>query len=75
MVFYVAGNPRPYMIKTCLSVVTLVFLGHLFGHWIYEKKRDFKIPYWLELVSYPFLILGIAYFTNDNEAPFIYFQF
>ncbi|MBK8395774.1 MAG: MBOAT family protein [Leptospiraceae bacterium] len=75
MIFYVPGIPRPYMLKTGFVVLTIVFFGHLFGYWIYEKKRTFKVPYWLELISYPFLILGIAYFTNDNETPFVYFQF
>jgi D-alanyl-lipoteichoic acid acyltransferase DltB (MBOAT superfamily) len=75
MFIFVAGNPRPYMIKTGLTVLIIVFIGHYFGHWIYENKKDFKIPYWLEVASYPLIILGIAYFTNDNEAPFVYFQF
>ena len=75
MIFYVTGIARPYMLKTGFVVLTIVFFGHLFGYWIYEKKRTFKVPYWLELISYPFLILGIAYFTNDNETPFVYFQF
>jgi alginate O-acetyltransferase complex protein AlgI len=75
MLTYVAGSPRPYMIKTGATMFAIIFIGHYFGHWIYENKKDYKIPYWLEVASYPIIILGIAYFTNDNEAPFVYFQF
>ena len=63
------------MLKTGFTMILLILIGHWIGYWIYEQKKEIKIPYWLELVSYPFIILGIAYFTNDNEAPFVYFQF
>ncbi|HMV46071.1 MAG TPA: MBOAT family O-acyltransferase, partial [Leptospiraceae bacterium] len=75
MVHFVPGSPRPYMIKTALIMFVIVFLGHSIGHYLYERGKVFKIPYWLEVSFYPFIILGIAYFTNDNEAPFVYFQF
>lgn len=75
MLTFVPGNPRPYMIKTGFTMFLILFIGHFIGHWIYDNKKDFKIPYWLEVASYPFIILGIAYFTNDNETPFVYFQF
>ncbi len=75
MICYVSGSPRMYMLKTGFTMILLILIGHWIGYWIYEQKKEIKIPYWLELVSYPFIILGIAYFTNDNEAPFVYFQF
>jgi hypothetical protein len=75
MLTFVPGNPRPYMIKTGFTMFLILFIGHFIGHWIYDNKKDFKIPYWLEVASYPIIILGIAYFTNDNETPFVYFQF
>ncbi len=76
MIFLEAGNsPRPYMLKMFFIMIALVFIGHFLGNLIFEKKRIFKIPSSLEYAIYPFLFLLIAYFTNDNEAPFVYFQF
>lgn len=75
MISFVPGSPRPYMIKMGAIMFGIVFFGHWIGHYVYERNKEIKIPYWLEVAFYPILILGIAYFTNDNEAPFVYFQF
>ena len=66
---------RPYMIKTFLILFILVFIGYYYGTKIFEKAVEYKISQKLEFFIYPFLVLLIALFTNDNEAPFVYFQF
>jgi D-alanyl-lipoteichoic acid acyltransferase DltB (MBOAT superfamily) len=66
---------RPYMIKTFLILFLLISIGYFYGTQIFEKGVEYKISLKVEFFIYPFLILLIALFTNDNEAPFVYFQF
>lgn len=66
---------RPYMLKTGIPVILVTALGHYLGHLVFEKKVRFKISSVVEFLFYPLLILIFSSLTNDNELPFIYFQF
>ncbi|MCB1179162.1 MAG: MBOAT family protein, partial [Leptospiraceae bacterium] len=66
---------RPYMVKIGSVVILTLIIGHIFGYFIFEKNKNFKIPVILEYGTYVFLVLFISLFTNDNDPPFIYFQF
>lgn len=66
---------RPYMVKAAIAVISVLVVGHIFGYFIFEKKKEFKIPVALEYGTYIFVVLLISLLTNDNDPPFIYFQF
>ncbi len=76
MIFMESGEfIRPYMLKTFFVMVIVLFISNIIGHYIFEKKKAFTINSKLEFFVYPILILIIAYFSNDNELAFVYFQF
>ena len=76
MLFMESGEfIRPYMLKTFFVMVFILFISNIIGHYIFEKKKVFNINPKLEFFIYPVLFLIIAYFTNDNELAFVYFQF
>jgi D-alanyl-lipoteichoic acid acyltransferase DltB (MBOAT superfamily) len=75
MFSYTNGDLRPYMWKTGIVAIVSVFFGHVLGYLIFEKKKVWNPPIWLEFISLSFVILIFSLFTNENVTPFIYFQF
>ncbi len=76
MVFHFSTTGlRPYMVKTAIAVVGVLVVGHLFGYFIFEKNKKISVPAYLEYGTYVIVVLLISLFTNDNDPPFIYFQF
>ncbi|MCC5813240.1 MAG: MBOAT family protein [Leptospira sp.] len=75
MFIYSEGILRPYMLKTGIPVILIVFAAHWIGYFIFEKKKEWKIPAKIEFALYPLVILLFSLFTPDHEIPFIYFQF
>jgi len=69
------GLLRPYMWKDFLWVFVFVFLGHVFGYFIFEKQKGRNVSALAEFAIYPVLVLILALFTPENSTPFIYFQF
>ncbi|UMQ57449.1 MBOAT family O-acyltransferase [Leptospira interrogans] len=75
MFFFNEGGLRPYMLKTGIPVILCVIVGHWLGYQIFEKKKEWDPPVWLEFSFYPVIAVGLALLTPDLELPFIYFQF
>ncbi len=69
------GVLRPYMWKHFLWTVFFLAFGHYLGYLIFEKKKFFAPPAYIEFALLPFVILILSLFTPDNSLPFIYFQF
>lgn len=69
------GILRPYMLKTGLPVLAIVYITHWMGHFIYEKNWRININPKLEFFAYPLVILIFSLFTPDRVIPFVYFQF
>ncbi|MCG6168597.1 MBOAT family protein [Leptospira sp. FAT2] len=72
---YTEGGLRPYMLKTGIPVILCIIVGQWLGYWIFEKKKEWNPPAWLEFSLYPVIAVVLALFTPDLEIPFIYFQF
>ncbi|MCB1189502.1 MAG: MBOAT family protein [Leptospiraceae bacterium] len=66
---------RPYMLKIGIPIMLVTAIGHYLGYLIFDKKIQIKVSPVLEFLVYPTLILLFSFLTNDNEMPFIYFQF
>ncbi|TGK34881.1 MBOAT family protein [Leptospira gomenensis] len=75
MFVYTEGGLRPYMLKTGIPVLLCIALGQWLGFLIFEKKKSWEPPVWLEFAFYPIVAVGLALLTPDLELPFIYFQF
>ncbi len=75
MYVYQSGELRPYMLKQGIPAILCVAVGHYLGWFIFEKGKQFKVPVWLEFVSYPFIAFLLAIMSPDGEIPFIYFDF
>ncbi|TGN14261.1 MBOAT family O-acyltransferase [Leptospira ilyithenensis] len=73
--FFQEGTIRPYMWKDFAWIVGLLAVGHVIGHWIFEKGRGKNIPRTLEFCFYPVIVLILCLATPENSVPFIYFQF
>ncbi len=56
--------------------VLAVIVGQIIGYYIFEKKEGkIKIPLWLELSFYPFILLILTQIVAKNVEAFIYFVF
>ncbi|XDD51361.1 MBOAT family protein [Leptospira sp. WS92.C1] len=75
MFVYTEGGLRPYMLKTGIPVLICIALGQWLGYLIFEKKKQWDPPVWLEFTLYPIIAVGLALLTPDLDLPFIYFQF
>ncbi|EMJ91815.1 MBOAT family O-acyltransferase [Leptospira alstonii] len=75
MFVYSEGGLRPYMLKTGIPVILCVIAGQWLGYLIFEKKKEWNPPVWLEFASYPIIAIVLGLLTPDLELPFIYFQF
>jgi alginate O-acetyltransferase complex protein AlgI len=75
MLVYKEGGLRPYMINTFWVMSIIIAIGHWFGYLVFEKKQTFYVPTRLEYAIYVLLVFVFAIYTNDNEIPFVYFQF
>ncbi|MCZ8156794.1 MAG: MBOAT family protein [Leptospira sp.] len=69
------GLLRPYMWKHFLWVFFLVVFGHIAGYFIFERGKGREISPFLEIATYPVIVLILAVLTPENATPFIYFQF
>ncbi|MDX1957109.1 MAG: MBOAT family O-acyltransferase [Leptospiraceae bacterium] len=65
----------PWTLKVGLTSLIILYLGQWIGYQIFEKNKTFRVPIALEFSLYIPLVLVISYLTNDNNVPFIYFQF
>jgi hypothetical protein len=75
MFVYSDGILRPYMLKTGIPAILILYVSQWVGYFIYEKGKEWKISARMEFALYPFAILLLSLFTPDHEIPFIYFQF
>lgn len=75
MFVYSDGILRPYMLKTGIPAILILYISQWVGYFIYEKGKEWKISARMEFALYPFAILLLSLFTPDHEIPFIYFQF
>ncbi|TGM07210.1 MBOAT family protein [Leptospira barantonii] len=75
MFVYTEGGLRPYMLKTGIPVILCVIIAQWLGYQIFEKKKEWNPPVWLEFACYPIIAVVLALLTPDLELPFIYFQF
>ena len=66
---------RPYMVKTGMAAAAAIAVGHFAGYWIFEKKKTFSVPAYIEFAAGAAAVLIISLMTNENSAPFVYFQF
>lgn len=66
---------RVYMVNHFAAITMMIVIGHYLGHLIFEKGRVFQISKRLEYLGYVLLVFIFALYTNDNEIPFVYFQF
>ena len=61
---------RP-VVLACLALMA----GHLLGHYIFEKKKEIRMPAWAELALTPVVIMLMVQLGASNVAAFIYFVF
>lgn len=55
----------------CMAIV----IGHVLGHYIFERAKKFQIPAWLELAAAPVMVLLLIQLGASSVSPFIYFVF
>lgn len=75
MLIYSEKGLRPYMLKIGLTVIATVMVSNIAGYYIFEKNKSIQVSPVLEFGFYTVSVLLISLLTNDNTAPFIYFQF
>ncbi len=67
---------QPAMYRPVIFAVLTIYVGHLLGYWIFEKKSwKWNPPVWLELAVLPIVILVLIQLGATDVAPFIYFVF
>jgi len=66
----------PSMYRPVMYGVLAVYIGHILGYFLFEKKvLSFKVPIWVETSLYPLSVLLLIQFGAADTAPFIYFVF
>ncbi len=67
---------QPDMYRPVILGVIAVYVGHIIGYWIFEKKRlRFEVPGWVEAAAAPVIILILMQLGQQEAVPFIYFVF
>lgn len=74
--YAIISTISPSMIKSVVYASLTVFVGHMLGWWLFEKRKLPKhIPLWLEVILLPILILICIQLGASGQTAFIYFQF
>jgi len=72
---FAAPPLSPSMYRPVFLGVLCILVGHFLGYLIFEKKKDVRIPAWLEIALAPILILLFIQIGATGVTPFIYFVF
>ena len=63
------------MLRTVLAGAVAIVVGHILGHYVFERKWRPRIPAWVELAAAPVVVLAFIQLGTSDVSPFIYFVF
>ena len=63
------------MLRTVMLGSLAIILGHILGHYIFQRKWRPNIPAWAELAATPLVVLLFIQLGTSDVSPFIYFTF